>query len=336
LDAFAFGGAAICDPCFNGLGSNIPLRIDGGPAEPGMAGSLNPGESAPEGHVAKSMSADGSHLVFGSTKKIETAGAAGALTLYERDLTAKSTEVVSTDETGATLSGPDVASLDVSSDGARVVIGKKVSTDAAGNDHYHLYLHTSGSTHSADLTPGGDALYSGMSADGSRVFMTTTDQLLPADTDSSADIYEAAVSGAGAVTLRLVSVNSTGTPSNSDACTPPGYPNSWNSVAGEGKCSAVAFAGGAGVSQNGTFYFVSPEQLEGSEGEANQANLYVVRPGDNPEFVATIDSAATKAPQGPPNHPLANENLTGETHSGAEAVTVDQSNGDIYVAETGN
>ncbi|HEY7257268.1 MAG TPA: hypothetical protein VH476_11375 [Solirubrobacterales bacterium] len=336
LDTFAFGGPAICDPCFNGLGSNIPIRIDGGAAEPGMAGSLNPGESAPEGYVAKYMSTDGSHLVFGSTEKFETAGAAGSLTIYERDLNTGTTEVVSTDQNGATLSGPDIASLDVSSDGSRVVIGKKISTDAAGNDHYHLYLHTSGSTHSADLTPGGDALYSGMSADGSRVFMTTTDQLLPADTDSSADIYEADVSGAGTVTLRLVSVKSTGAVSNSDACTPPGYPESWNSVSGDAKCSAVAFAGGSGVAEDGSFFFVSPEQLDGSEGEPNQANLYLVRPGNDPQFVATIDSSVGKAPQAPPNHPLANENLTGETHSGAESVAVDQSNGDVYVAETGN
>ena len=334
IDTFAFGGTGICNPCFNGLGPNIPLRIDGGAAEPGMVGSLNPGESAPEGYVAKYMSADGSHLVFGSTKKFEQAGAAGSLTIYERDLAGRTTEVVSTDQNGATLSGPDIASLDVSGDGSRVVIGKRISTDVAGNDHYHLYLHMSGSPDSADLTPGGDALYSGMSADGSRVFMTTTDQLLPTDTDASADIYEADVSGAGAVTLRLVSVNSAGAVSNNDLCTPPGYAESWNSIAGDGKCNSVAFAGGSGVAQNGTFYFVSPEQLEGSEGEANQANLYVVRPGDNPEFVTTVDTSAGKAPQAPPNHPVANENLTGENHSGAESVGVDQSNGDVYVSET--
>jgi hypothetical protein len=336
LNSFAFGGQAICDPCFNGLGTNIPLRLNGGAPQPGMAGSLNPGESAPEGYVAKYMSADGSHLVFGSAKKFEPAGAAGALTIYARDLDSGTTEVVSTDAAGATMSGPNVASLDVSGNGSRVVIGDRTSTDAAGNDHYHLYMHLAGTAQSADLTPGGSALYSGMSSDGSRVFVTTTDPLLSADTDTSADIYEAAVSPAGAASLRLVSVKSTGAASNSDGCSPAGYPESWNAVTGNGKCSAVAFAGGAGVGSDGTFYFVSPEQLDGSAGEANQANLYLVRPGGDPEFVETIDSAVGKAPQGPPEHPLVDEDLTGEAHEGAEALAVDQSNGDIYVAETGN
>ena len=41
----------------------------------------------------------------------------------------------------------------------------------------------------------------------------------------------------------------------------------------------MAFAHGVGVaSGNGTFYFVSPEQLEGPEGTEGQANLYVVKP----------------------------------------------------------
>jgi hypothetical protein len=336
LDAFAFGGEAICDPCFNGLGTNIPLRLQGGPAEPGMAGSLSPGESAPEGHVGSYMSADGSHLVFGSSKKFEQAGAAGAVTIYSRDLGAGTTEVVSTDGSGATLSGPDVASLDVSSDGSRVVIGQRTSTDSAGNDHYHLYMHLAGSAQSADLTPGGSALYSGMSDDGSRVFLTTTDSLLGADSDTSADVYEAAVGNGGAVSLRLVSVKSTGAASNSDSCAPAGYPESWNAIEGDGMCNAVAFAGGAGVGRDGTFYFVSPEQLDGSEGEPNQANLYLLPVGGNPEFVETIDSATGKAPQGPPEHPLLDEDLTGETNEGGESVAVDQSNGDVYLLETGN
>jgi hypothetical protein len=336
LDSFAFGGEAICDPCFNGLGTNIPLRLHGGAPLPGMAGSLEPGESAPEGYVARYMSADGSHLVFGSSKKFEPAGAAGAVTIYSRDLNAGTTEVVSTDEAGTTLSGANMAALDVSSDGSRVVFGERTSTDAAGNDYYQLYLHRAGSAQSADLTPGGSALYSGMSDDGSRIFMTTSDQLLGADSDTSADVYEAEVDPGGSATLRLVSVNSNGATSNSDTCAPAGYPESWNAVEGSGKCSAVAFAGGAGVGTDGTFYFVSPEQLDGSQGEADQANLYLVRPGADPEFVKTIDTAAGKAPQGPPEHPLADEDLTGETHEGAESMAVDQSSGDIYVSETGN
>src|SRR4029079_9110581 len=107
----------------------------------------------------------------------------------------------------------------------------------------------------------------------------------------SADIYEAAVDSGGGMDLRIVSVDSGG-PSNDDSCTPAGLPNSWNSPTGDGKCGALAFAGGAGVaSDTGTFYFLSPEQLDGTEGTLNQANLYVVAPGEAPEFVATIDTS---------------------------------------------
>ncbi len=57
---------------------------------------------------------------------------------------------------------------------------------------------------SIDLTPGTTAgvLFDGMTADGTKVFFTTADKLLGADSDESADIYEAEVSEAGAATLQ--------------------------------------------------------------------------------------------------------------------------------------
>src|SRR5262249_1704277 len=154
------------------------------------------------------------------------------------------------------------------------------TTDAQGNAHYHLYMHLSGSADSADLTPGAGegVLFDGMNEAGTRVFFTTKDHLLPSDSDESADVYEAEADPAGGVELRLVSTKG-GTVSNDDSCTPSGSP-SWNSPAGAGKCSAVGFAGGAGIAaDSGTFYFLSPELLDGSEGAANEPNLYVVTPG---------------------------------------------------------
>ena len=68
------------------------------------------------------------------------------------------TEVVSTDDTGiAIVNGEDVAELDVSKDGTRTVIGEKLSTDSAGNDYFHLYLHIAGTAGSVDLMPGATA-----------------------------------------------------------------------------------------------------------------------------------------------------------------------------------
>jgi hypothetical protein len=334
LNEFAFGGAGICDPCFQGLGTNLPIRRGGNAAEPGMAGSLPAEESAPSGYVGRYLSEDGSHLVFGSTTKFEPSGGENALTIYDRNLDSGTTEVVSTDENGTTFSGPGTAALDVSRDGSSVVVGKLVSTDAGGNAHYHLYLHRTGEQASIDLTPGGSALFSGMTAEGSRVFMTTADGLVPEDLDNSVDIYEAKIGPNSTAALRLVSTNSEGSVRNDDSCTPPGYPATWNSVAGDGKCDAVAFAGGNGVAaDNGTFYFVSPELLEGTEGEAGQANLYVVKPDGNPHFIGTVDSSAVMP--GPPaaRHPLTNSAFASAPE--VEALAVDESNGDVYAVEQG-
>jgi hypothetical protein len=133
-------------------------------------------------------------------------------------------------------------------------------------------------------------MYAGMTRDGSHVFFTTVDKLLPSDTDNSADLYEAEVGSGGAVTLHLVSSGSGGA-GNSDACEPEqGSGNAhWNTAGATGDCGVLAFSGGAGVAAaDGTVYFVSPEALDG-QGVKNAPNLFVDRPGASPQLVATID-----------------------------------------------
>jgi DNA-binding beta-propeller fold protein YncE len=333
LSSFAFGGEGICDPCFAGAGTNIPVRLNGGAPVPGMVGDYS-GPSEPEGTVVKSMSADGSHLVFGSEHAFASGGEEGELNLYSRNLSLGATELVSTDESGNALSDPGLAELDLSSDGSRVLVGEEASKEGE-NVYYQLFMHIAGNPDSVKLAPG-PALFDGMTADGSRVFFTTKENLA-GDTDESADIFEVDVAPNGtASSPRLVSTESDGTPSNDDSCTPPGSPTSWNAVTGEGKCNAVALAGGAGVaSGSGTFYFLSPEQLEGGEGSANQPNLYVVAPDGHPHFVATIDSSEGKPTELPPNRPVETADLTGTTLSSPAGVAVDQNNGDVYVNESG-
>jgi hypothetical protein len=236
----------------------------------------------------------------------------------------------------STAEGP--GELDISTDGSRIVIGKAPSADEDGNTYWHPYMHLDGMANSVDLAPGASAgvLFDGMTADGSHVFFTTVDQLDSGDTDESADIYEAAIDSGGGVDLRLVSVGSGG-PSNDDSCTPAGTPNSWNSPVGDGKCSALAFAGGAGIAaESGTFYFLSPELLDGSSGELNQANLYAVEPGGSPEFVATIDTSVGKP--GPPHwtNKLDDSDFTDSNLETPESLTVDQETGDLYVMEKGD
>jgi hypothetical protein len=297
LGTFAFGGPEGCSPCFADHHTGIPLRLADGALVQGMAGSLDPGSSAEaEGFIGRDLSADGSHLVFGSKAQFESDGNAnGDLSIYDRNLITGQTHVVSKDPAGATMTGAGIAELDLSADGSRIVIGQRVSTDAKGNVYYHLYMTVGDAGHSINLAPGSTsgALFDGMSADGSKLYLTTTDRLSSQDTDNSADIYEDEI-GAGASTVEPILISTAGSgPSSSDACEPP---EEWNVASGGMNCGALAVAGGGGVSSDGrTIYFFSPELLDGpSDGALNQPNLYVVRDGGAPGFVATIDSSVGK------------------------------------------
>jgi len=288
LDTFAFAGDEICSPCFPDGSSGIPIHLADGSLVQGLKGSIPSPGAEPAGYVGRYLSSDGTRLVFGTTAKLEpNAAENGDVKIYERNLAAGVTELVSTMTNGSPITGADAGELGMSDDGSRVVVGSEVSQDGAGNTYWHPYMHFAGNSQSTDLAPNttSGVLFDGMTADGSKVFYTTTDKLLPTDTDGSADIYEAAVGSAGNVTLRLVSVGPSG-PSNSNAC----GPNSWNAVSGDGMCGAVAIGGGAGVAAaDGTIYFLSPERLDGASGTADQPNLYVEPAGGSPTFVTTLE-----------------------------------------------
>ncbi len=346
LDAFAFGGADICSPCFEDGSSGIPVRRPDDALAQGMAGSQSPTGATPDGLIAEPLSEDGSHLVFGSLKRFELDGnnETGDVSLYDRDLDTGVTQVISKTPAGGPLTclqgagtchspgdTDGIAELDMTPDGSRIVVAQRVSTDADGNQYWHPYLHIGGSSNTVDLSPGttSGVLFDGMTEDGTKVFFTTRDELAGGDSDSSADIYEADVSGTGPATLKLISTDG-GSASNSDSCAPI---QDWNTVSGGPNCDAVALAGGAGVAaENGTFYFVSPEQLDGSEGLADQANLYVVRPGANPDFVTTIDSSLGKPAPPPPSHPVTDPELI-TALAGPENLELNQNSGDIYIKE---
>jgi Fibronectin type III domain len=325
LDTFAFGGPDICSPCFGNGAVGIPIHMPDGSLQQGMGGQLDPGPAAEaDGLIARPFSADGSHLVFGSLLSFQPDGNddTGDVSIYDRNLETGITQVVSKTPAGTNLpclqgvgachspgDTAGISELDISEDGDRIVVGQLVSTDAAGNHYYRLYMHLGTDPHTIELTPGAvdGVLFDGMTSDGTRVFYTTKDQLIsPDDGDSSADIYEAEVGSGGSLTLRLVSTLGNGDPSNDDSCTPPGDPDSWNAVAGDGHCDAVAIAGGGGVaSGDGTLFFFSPEVLDTSDPQhqpvQDQANLYVSTPGAAPQFVATVDSSIGKP--GPPPLP---------------------------------
>ena len=315
LQNFAFGGSGICKPCYSDNSTNIPLRRADGSLIKGMAGDLNP-PADPVGEVRKPLSPNGSQLVFGSAERFEAAGNEGSVSIYERDLKADATQVVSTMPDGTTMSGR-VAELDLSTDGSRVLIGKFVREEGEGNEYFDLYMHEGNSAKSITVadTPGG-VLFNGMTADGTRVFFTTRDALT-GDSDTSADFYSAEVGTTDPATTTRLSTGSDGT-GNTDACTPI---VDWNVVSGGPDCSTVALAGGAGVAATGgTAYFVSPEQLDGAgNGEAGEPNLYVVKPGQAPSYVGLLDSSAYKPPPAPPAHQIADANfISGLTQPGRD------------------
>jgi hypothetical protein len=299
LRTFAFGGQGICVPCFEDGSTNLPLRLADGSLVEGAIGSTEVPPTEVAGEVRQPLPADGGNLIFGSNAQLEpTANATGSdLTIYERDLRAGTTQVVSTLPDGSTIAnGTGAAELAVSEDGSRVVIGRVLSTDAAGNRHYHLYLHVGTDASSIDLTPGtsAGALFAGMSADGESIYFATPDPLAAEDTDSSVDLYRATVSG-GSLALSSISTVATSGLGDTDICDPaPNSYNSenWNAIPGSATdCSVVAIGGGGGVATaNGAIYFLSPEQLDGSRGAAGEPNLYLAAPGTPPQYVTTLES----------------------------------------------
>jgi hypothetical protein len=295
LSTFVFGGEKLCDPCFEDGSTGIPVRLPTGGLVQGMRGEIPAPEAEPSGYVAKPLSADGTHLVFGSKTPLQSDGRSGEVSIYDRNLSNGVTHVVSKTPSGETMKeeGAEIGELDISSDGSRILFGRLVSAaghpggeDSAGNKYWHLYMNVGDAGKSIDLTPGTTGvLYDGMTSNGSQVFFTTPDQLVAADQDESADIYRADVTPSGA-NLTLVSTGGSG--SGCDPVTAEGLAH-WNSVSGEASCDAVGLAGGAGVaSRDGTIYFLSPERLDGG-GVQDAPNLFVARPGSSPHFIASLE-----------------------------------------------
>ncbi len=333
----------ICSPCFEDGTSGVPVRFPDGALVQGMAGPVDPGpEAALAGVVHVPLSADGTHLVFGSTAKfIGGANNDGTnATIYDRNLLTGKTQVVSKLPTGQTIkNGLSIAELDISADGSRIVIGQLVSTDSVGNPRYHLYLHVGESTETIDLTPGAThgVIYGGMTEDASMVYFTTKDALVTAadpDSDESADLFRADV-GAEATAATLTRVSTGDSSGDTDTCDPAGdsfNPANWNVVpGGPTDCSVVAIGGGGGVGpNNGAVYFLSPESLDGT-GTDGAPNLYRALPGSSPQRVATLESSLNQALPAP-THGF--ERSFGDFDNG-EGVAIDGADGSTYVYDPG-
>ena len=340
LETLAFGGPEICSPCFEDGSTGNPIHLPNGEIVQGMAGSENPGPTArSEGFIAKRLSADGSHFVFGSKSKFEPEGKVGEISIYDRNLNTLETHVVSKTPAGQTMSeeGKEIGELDISSDGSHILLGKLVSEEGAGR-YWHLYMNVGDSIKTIDLTPTATkgVLYDGMTADGSKVFFSSEEHLTAEDTEhSGADIFMWSEAGEReGKPLTLISTGKEGG-GNGKTCDPSANTahEHWNTTGSEANCGDVAVGGGGGVaSGDGTIYFLSPELLDGSEyGVLNAPNLYVARPGQAPVFVATLESSAN-APVPAAVHPFVG---SFETSSNPTGVAIDHQTGDIYVLTIG-
>jgi len=353
LDTLAFGGSELCSPCFPDGSTGQPLRLPNRELTQGMSGPLDPGPTAePAGYIAKPLSADGTHLLFGSTSQFAPGGNSGQISIYDRNLKTEETHVVSDESAGNPIlctlhcSTDGIGELDISKDGSHILIGQLVE-EKAGARYWHLYMNVGDSNKTIDLTPATThgVLYDGMTEDGSKVFFSSVDHLTGHDTShSGADIYVAELSGEAA-TLHLISrgpeEDVPGSPGDTAACDP--VSNSahlhWNATgATEENCGVVAVGGGGGVaSKDGTIYFLSPEKLSGSaHGVQNAPNLYLARPGDGytPHFLATLESTLN-APLPPRSvHAFSRSFGSFEKPTAAAIAEAQGEEGDSYVLDT--
>jgi hypothetical protein len=123
-----------------------------------------------------------------------------------------------------------------------------------------------------------EGVFQGASADGSKVFFLTTQPLLNGDTDSTNDLYEAEITGAGVQKLRQVSIGDASDPT-------PG--------------SGARVLGVSAISDDGSRVYFAAEGVlttgankEGEKATSGMPNLYVVEPASGTTtFITTLTSS---------------------------------------------
>ena len=261
----------------------------------GVPGGERLGSEGRQVVEAKLPSPDFSHYFF-SSSLVEFSP--GGLTtapgsVYDNDIAAHAVSVASIAPGGGNIPpgaggpGETIQLPAVSTDGSHILM----STEAA-NGGVQLYMRVDQAA-SYDVSQGHGVQFVGMTADGTKVYFTSEERLLSADTDNSTDIYmwSAEKAARNEQPLTLVSLGSEGA-GNSDACNV-----SWTQ-----RCGVVSINTAEAdlqgthdssiASENGDLYFYSPEQLDGDRGVFDGQNLYDYREG-SPHFVATLEPSGT-------------------------------------------
>jgi hypothetical protein len=138
-------------------------------------------------------SADGSRVFFDTDERLEPADVDSVQDIYER--TSGTTALVSIGPDGG--NGPSPAYFDAASeDGTQVILSTdEVLTEPDGDANFDVYRRDGGTMRVLSATDdagnaGFDALYTGTSRDGLRVFFESAEQLTAGDTDVQVDVFE--------------------------------------------------------------------------------------------------------------------------------------------------
>ncbi len=130
-----------------------------------------------------------------------------------------------------------------------------------------------------EVSQGHDVNYLGMSADGSKVYFTSSEQLTTEDQDNSTDLYMWNEKS-NSLTLISKGVNGTG---NTDACIA-----TWTTGCGVVAVATRAASDNSIAAESGDVFFYSPEQLDGSNGVPGLENLYDYH-GGRAQYVASFE-----------------------------------------------
>ena len=302
LETFAFAGTDLCSPCFADGKTGIPVRRADGSIVQGMAGSSDPGPGAQADILVRKRALrrrQPPDLRLDRTVRAPARRRRGQPAIYSRDLDTGTTALVSKDEDGANIpclsdcATEGVAELDLSADGSRVVVGQLVGHGPSGADLWHPYVNIDGASSSIDLAPDIDRRRP-LLRDHRRRQQGLLQQR-PAAHPRRPRRLGRRLQGRHQRGRRDPDPDHAGLGrQRRHRFLRPGRrrrPRTLELLGSSANCDVVPVAGGGGLGRaDGSFYFLSPEQLDGSAGVADAPNLYLAKPDGDLAFVATLES----------------------------------------------